>query len=461
MYRILHRSNCQADDMTTIGLSMIVRNAEQNLERCLSSARDSVDEIVIADTGSKDSTVAIAQKFGARVVDTAWADDFALARNQALQSVTADWVLSLNADEMLDPHAYAPLRQSVERAAVAAYGLNVRTYLRNVEPYVWNLHSRPNDFAIEAADEFPAYIEHTSVRLFRRHPGVYFEGRVHETVGARIRTLNLTIANAEFAIHHFGMAADAEAQNRQNLYYRELGRQKLLEMPESSQAHFEMGMLELETFHEDSDALTCFMNACRLNDGASYEWFFAGVANLRMCQFKAAIGCFRLAEDAGYHTAATAELSGDAYYDMGNFESAQSSYRRAFGRANDSPDIRSKLGLAEVHAGMIQDGLAELHIAVDEDPCSRGPHERLIEAELWLGHFAEAARAAEFAIGRVVAEPEDFFRGASICSRLRSRSQCLNFLRAGVARFPGSAALRTALADAVSGFTWSETWHAH
>jgi tetratricopeptide (TPR) repeat protein len=241
--------------------------------------------------------------------------------------------------------------------------------------------------------------------------------------------------------------------DQNNFDARELGRKRLLAMPESSQAQFDMGLLELETFHEFCDALECFMRACRLNPKASFEWFYAGVANLRLGQFESAIGCFRIAEDAGYHTSATAELSGDAQYSLGHFVAARSCYHRAFRRAEGNAAIRSKLGLAEVRAGEVREGLAQLQAAINQQPGSRSAHDRLINAEVSLGHYAEASQAAQFKIGRIESEPADFLRAATICSELKRRSGNLDILRAGVARFPGSTALQTALTEANSSFT--------
>ena len=58
-------------------------------------------QIVVVDTGSTDRTVEIAKEHGAEVFQFAWSDDFSAARNAALEHVTGDWVLSLDADEEL------------------------------------------------------------------------------------------------------------------------------------------------------------------------------------------------------------------------------------------------------------------------------------------------------------------------------------------------------------------------
>ena len=77
---------------------MIVRNEERFLAECLASVRDEVDELCIVDTGSSDGTIAIAESFGARVKCVEWRDDFAWARNHALDMASQPWILVLDAD---------------------------------------------------------------------------------------------------------------------------------------------------------------------------------------------------------------------------------------------------------------------------------------------------------------------------------------------------------------------------
>lgn len=84
-----------------LSLCMIVKNEAENLLRCLALAQPYVDEMVIIDTGSEDSTPAIAASYGAKVGYFAWKDDFAAARNYALSQATGQWILMLDADEEL------------------------------------------------------------------------------------------------------------------------------------------------------------------------------------------------------------------------------------------------------------------------------------------------------------------------------------------------------------------------
>ena len=84
-----------------ISAALIVRNEERRLARCLESLRGVVDEIVVVDTGSGDATVSIAQDFTDRVHAFAWIDDFAAARNCALEQAHGDYVLAIDADESI------------------------------------------------------------------------------------------------------------------------------------------------------------------------------------------------------------------------------------------------------------------------------------------------------------------------------------------------------------------------
>lgn len=86
-------------------LIVIARNEERCIGRCLTSAAPYVDELLLLDTGSTDRTIEIAREAGARVVHFQWIDDFAAARNAALDTVDTSWRIILDADEWFDDSA--------------------------------------------------------------------------------------------------------------------------------------------------------------------------------------------------------------------------------------------------------------------------------------------------------------------------------------------------------------------
>src|SRR5579863_2315074 len=230
--------------MTTLGISMIVRDAAKLLPDALASVCELAADICIADTGSRDDTIAVARQFGARVISIPWNNDFAAARNLALAELHTDWVLSLDADERLDSGATKLLATLLQNSADAGYQVTIRNYVLSLQDRVWDRAAKPNDQLLPSAGAYPAYVEHENVRLFRRDPSIYFVGRVHESVGSTILESGRTLGAATFFIHHFGLAMDEETRARKNRFYRELGREKIREMPKNAQAHLELGLVE-------------------------------------------------------------------------------------------------------------------------------------------------------------------------------------------------------------------------
>ena len=88
--------------MVSLSLCMIVKNEENTLERCLNSVKSIVDEIIIVDTGSTDRTVEIARRFGSQPYHFQWIDDFSAARNFAFQHAQMDYILTMDADDILE-----------------------------------------------------------------------------------------------------------------------------------------------------------------------------------------------------------------------------------------------------------------------------------------------------------------------------------------------------------------------
>lgn len=87
--------------MITVSLCMIVKNEEETLARCLRSVQGVADEIVIVDTGSTDRTKEIAADFTDKIFDFEWIDDFSAARNFSFAQATMDYILWLDADDIL------------------------------------------------------------------------------------------------------------------------------------------------------------------------------------------------------------------------------------------------------------------------------------------------------------------------------------------------------------------------
>lgn len=81
---------------------MIVKNEEDVIGRCLESVKDVFDEIIIVDTGSTDKTKAIVKKYTNNIYDFKWENDFSKARNYSFSKATMDYIMWLDADDVVD-----------------------------------------------------------------------------------------------------------------------------------------------------------------------------------------------------------------------------------------------------------------------------------------------------------------------------------------------------------------------
>lgn len=152
------------DKRVMISACYIVKNEETNLLRSLQSVCNEADEIVIVDTGSTDDTVAIAEKYNARIFSIPWENDFSKARNFALKQARGEWILFLDADEYLVQDRPNTLRQIVEKAIQKKQTGGILVSLYNVD-------TDDNDKILDDA---------LVLRFFYNGVDYHYEGRIHE-----------------------------------------------------------------------------------------------------------------------------------------------------------------------------------------------------------------------------------------------------------------------------------------
>lgn len=171
-------------NMNTVSLCMIVYNEESSLLTCLESAKHLVDEIIIIDTGSTDQTLSLAQQAGARILSYQWESDFALARNFSLFHASGDWILVLDADEILEPCTRQQFQELFVHADIEGYFLPIHNVLQGKNQ--------------ETLDHI--------VRLFRNRPHYRFEGALHEQIVPSILRScgEKSLAHAPISIIHYG-----------------------------------------------------------------------------------------------------------------------------------------------------------------------------------------------------------------------------------------------------------------
>jgi glycosyltransferase involved in cell wall biosynthesis len=157
---------------------MIVKNEEEVLANCLESASKICDEIIIVDTGSEDNTKEIAKRFTNKIYDFEWIDDFSAARNYSYSLATKEYILLLDADDVLLPEDQKRLKELKKnlKSDVDVVTLN----------YVLATDEKGN----------PTF-HYRQPRLVKRSKGYKWIGPVHEYLAAYGITLN-----ADISVHH-------------------------------------------------------------------------------------------------------------------------------------------------------------------------------------------------------------------------------------------------------------------
>lgn len=146
-----------------ISLCMIVKNEEDVLERCLTCASKFADEIIVVDTGSTDKTKNIARKFTEHVYDFEWTENFAEARNFSLSKATKEYMMWLDADDVIDDANIEKILKLKE---------NTPSYA-DVVMMKYNV-----SFDSGGMPNFSYYRE----RILKNNSSYFFEGAVHEAI---------------------------------------------------------------------------------------------------------------------------------------------------------------------------------------------------------------------------------------------------------------------------------------
>lgn len=351
---------------------MIVRDGAASLERCLTSAAPLVDRILVGDTGSIDGSCALARKLGAKVVALPWEDDFAAARNHLLCQSECDWILVLDADEMLDlEQSRAELPSLLRTPGMYAYGLWRWNYLSSAALSRAHLQGQPNPGTLAEARRYPGFIPSFHIRLFRRHPKIRFQHCVHEDVTSSVDRLRLNRAIAPLTIHHFGYVEDAlELRRRKAERYRELGLHRLSAAPDDFESYLQLGISELQQLGRMEEAMNRFEQASRIRPGDSRAPLYLGICMLRLNRLDEAKLFLHQAEQLGECGCTLHDALGDLHLCEGKYAQALAAYRRAAADMFDSSTVLAKCGLAEVHLGNIPEGMARIHAAIKRHPSS-------------------------------------------------------------------------------------------
>ncbi|MDZ7373239.1 MAG: glycosyltransferase [candidate division KSB1 bacterium] len=321
---------------------MIVRNEEPWLARCLNSVRSAVDEIVVVDTGSTDRTAEIASRFGARVFSEPWREDFAAARNVSLREATGDWILVLDADEVIPVKVLPKLRRAIEEPFADAYRMTTRNYRYDSIAY----GCRPTQDEFEEEKGYPFWVPSTKIRLFRRLPGIEFRGAVHELVEESVRELGLKVADLPVPVLHFG---DAD-KRRSPVRYLRAAERKVQERPEDPLAFQELAGIQARAGLYEEAIRSCDRALQLLGEGKGSPYvskeiilLIRGQALQNLGAYEEAAKCYQEGLRTNPRSHELANNLGVCYECLGNYEEAVRWYQRAYSLCPERPLSRENL----------------------------------------------------------------------------------------------------------------------
>ncbi|HEY3783569.1 MAG TPA: glycosyltransferase [Fimbriimonadaceae bacterium] len=300
-----------------ISLTMIVKDEERCLGDCLRSVRDIFTQVVVVDTGSSDRTKEIAKEYGAEVHEFAWTDSFADARNEALRHAKGDWVMFMDADDVL------PLKSAEEflHAVIEAP--------KSVDGFVIGVQF------ISAGDR--TRVDH--LKLFRRYPDLEWEGAIHEQI--------LPSLNRHKGIHpflkepvvHANYDVSVEGQARKRQRDEPLLLKDHAERPDHPYPMFNLGMTRHfeRRFEEAIKWLEMSINA---------------------------------SDPAASHLRKAFVLLGNSWFELGNVDRALEEYRRGIALVGEDPELRYRIGIVLSDQGKHEAALHEF-LAISDDLAGR------------------------------------------------------------------------------------------
>jgi glycosyltransferase involved in cell wall biosynthesis len=177
-------------DVTTV---IVAKDEERTIGQVLSAARTLSDQIILVDSGSSDRTLTIARQSGVSCYEQEWLG-YAAQKNYAISLAQSNWILSLDADEVLSPELVAEIKQVLAKTVpdqVEGFKIPRRLYIG------------------VTAITHGGYYPDAQLRLFRRGKGLFNDRKVHEAVQVKGKVQMLENAMLHYAYPDFDAYAKA------------------------------------------------------------------------------------------------------------------------------------------------------------------------------------------------------------------------------------------------------------
>ena len=364
----------------SISLCIVVKNEETALPQCLNSVRGIVKEIVVLDTGSSDRTVEIARHFGAKVHHFTWCNDFSAARNEALKYVSGEWVLVLDADEVLVPEIIPGLQQVIKSDRILVINLLRQEVGAAQSPY--SLVSR----------------------LFRRHPDISFSRPYHATIDDRVteilrREPHWQICSLDrVAILHYGYQQQQIAQKDKFVQAEKMMAGFLASHPDDPYVCSKLGALyvQIGKIELGIELLERGLKSAAKNEEILYELHYhLGIAYSRQQQIDRAIASYQIASELNICPLlklGTYNNLGNLWRAKGNLQQAQFAYKKVLKIDPNFTTGYYNLGITLKAMGQFVEAIAAYEKAIQLNPDYAQAYQNLGVTLLKIGKVSEGLK---------------------------------------------------------------------
>lgn len=364
----------------------IVKNEATTLPKCLNSVKGVVDEMIVLDTGSSDRTIDVARSFGAYVFTYAWDNDFAKARNESLKYVNGDWVLVLDADEVLVPEIVPSLHQAIQSDRHILINLLRQEVGSTQSPY--SMVSR----------------------LFRRHQDVYFTRPYHAIVDDSIAQLRQKQPEwqigylPDLAMLHYGYEPGAIASKDKLARAQTAMESFIANHPEDPYVCSKLGGLYVQSGKIDKgmELLERGLQAVQLDSTIAYELHYhLGNAYMRQGNLARAISHYKEAIQQPILPALKLDSYnnlGSLLKELGKLDNAVKAFQNALEIDPTFAIAHHNLGLTYKAMGILDRAVESYHRALKLNPYNAETHQNLGVVFLKMGRVPESLAAFKAAI---------------------------------------------------------------
>ncbi|MBM3233474.1 glycosyltransferase [Candidatus Pacearchaeota archaeon] len=335
-----------------ISLCIITKNNQETIEKCINSVKSIIGEIILADTGSTDNTIKIAENFGAKIFHFKWNNNFSDAKNFAKSQATGNWILNLDADETIAEQDLEKIKNLAEITEFIGFSFIQRNYRNGIG--LFSSISCTGD-KYEESKVSSCFIPRRMIRFFRNLPEIGFEGAVHDSVEFSILKCG-KIMETEIPIHHFGMLSRSNERTRM---YIDIEKKNI---KDDYFQYYQIG-IQLHSINETDEALDFLSKSLDKNPDFYLAWLEKGIIFLEQGKIYEAEQALKMAEKKGSHEMIFSHL-GIIYSILQNYSSSINYFLKALSINPKNADTHFNLGLTYKNTGNIEQAKKEFALAV-------------------------------------------------------------------------------------------------